>query len=196
MNLFLLAGGSVVGKAVDFAISPYPPSFDNEPMVFGWALFARLLITSLSAATLVRLYTRNRQENLAANHPVFYHRAVTMCFLTAAMLGASSDVITYLFWGEVTNATIAIVLLIAQILNATTMIPFLMALFVPIWLGWLRHAGIVKTAPSITLNGVVNDVRVTWQSAHLPVQLFCYSAIGSAIVTVGKYARWAGYELF
>lgn len=186
----MLQHGSVIGQALEHVSSPFPPSFDNNPLVFGWALFARLLIFLLSASTLVKLRARNISENLAANHPVFYHRVATASFLWAALLGSLSDVITYLFWGEVSVGATAIALLISRLLDALTMIPFLMALFVPLWVRWMCRIGILTPAPSMTLNGLVNDVRSTWTSASIPLQLLAYSAIASATTTVGKYWLW------
>lgn len=186
----IMQHGSVIGRTLESASSPYPPSFDNNPLVFAWALFARLLIFSLSAATLLRIRERNIKDGIPANHPVYYHRMVMASFLWAAMLGSLSDVLTYLFWNEVSIPLTAFVLLMSRLLDAFTMVPFLMALFVPVWLGWLCRVGILDTAPSMTLNGVVNDIRATWTSAAVPLRLLAYSAVGSALVTVGKWWLW------
>lgn len=190
LTLMAQLPGAAMGRALEAAHSPYPPSFDNNPLVFGWALFARLLVLNLAMATVLRLYARNRTERLTANHPVYYHRMVSICFLWTALLASGGDVLTYLFWGEVSNTITAVVMLLSRLLDALTMIPFLMALFVPIWLRWLRVMGLIPTAPSITLNGVVSDMRVTWGSFALPLALLAYSAIGSAGVTILKYWLW------
>ena len=186
----VLAHGSVIGRTLEAAGSPYPPSFDNNPLVFGWALFARLLIFLLSTATLLKIRERNVKERLAANHPVYYHRVTIASFLWAALLGSLSDVLTYLFWNEVTVGLTATVLLLSRLLDALTMIPFVMALFVPLWLRWLCRVGVLTTAPSFILSGIVNDVRATWTSAAIPIRLTVYSAGGAALVTVAKYWLW------
>jgi F0F1-type ATP synthase assembly protein I len=182
--------GDMIGRAVDFAVSPYPPSFDNNPLIFGWALFARLLIMLLAAATLARMSSKARVDKLPGNHPVFYHRAVITAFLWAALIGSTSDVLTYLVWNEVSNATTSIVLLISRLLDAISVIPFLCALFPTIVLNWLCHIGVLRRSPTITLNGVVNDVRAVWDSKTVPLQLLAYSAVGAAAVTTGKYVLW------
>lgn len=189
---------SMIGDVMDATAvtSPYPPSFDNNPLIFGWALFARLLVFSLSVATLIRIRANNIAERLPANHPVYHHRMVTVALLWAALCGSLSDVVTYLFWGEVSTGSTAIVLLLAQLLNALTLIPFLMALFTPLWLKWLCTMGVLNAAPTITLNGLVNDVRSTWLSASIPIRLLMYSAISSALVTVGKYMLWLEHGRF
>jgi hypothetical protein len=188
--------GTVIGPVMEAARGPYPPSFDNSPIVFGWALFSRILILTLSVASLVRISSRNRTEKVEANHPVYYHRMTVSCFLTAAAMGSLSDVINYLTWGEVSERSTMICLMTSQILNALTMFPMVMALFVPVWLRWLCRAGVLKTAPKMTLNGVVNDVRTTWESASIPMQLLVASAIGSAAVTVAKYWWWREHGAF
>ena len=55
--------------------------------------------------------------------------------------------------------------------------------------------GLLRVAPSMTLNGIVNDVRVMWDSAAVPLRLFAISALGSALVTYGKYWLWRGHGL-
>jgi hypothetical protein len=182
---------TVIARTLEAAASsPYPPSFDNNPLVFGWALFARLLVLLLSVSTLIKLRDRNIKERIPANHPVYYHRMVNASFLWAAVLASGGDVMTYLFWNEVSVGMTATVLLIAKLLDALTMIPFIMALFVPVWMKWLCQIGILKTAPSMTLNGLVNDARATWTSAGLPIRLTLYSAAAAALTTVAKYWLW------
>ena len=186
----MAAATSPIAQALDAVPSPYPPSFDNNPLLFAWALFARILIVLMASATLVRVVSRNRMEKIEANHPVYYHRMTVACFLWAALIGALSDVLTYLFWGEATATLTYVIFVSARILDGLTMFPFLMALFVPLWLRWLCEAGVLKTAPQLTLNGVINDVRTMWDSKSIPLLLLGYSALGSAAVTVGKYWLW------
>lgn len=185
-----LAQGAVVERAVEFAASPYPPSFDNSPLVFGWALFSRLLIAMLSMATIVRVVSRNRAEQVAWNHPVYMHRTTFAMLLWGALLGSAGDVITYLFWGEVPDLWISRLLLLARVMDGMTMFPFLAALFVPVWLGWLFAAGLISRKEQMTINGVVNDLRSTWDSKTVPLQLAAYSAVGAALVTALKYWMW------
>jgi hypothetical protein len=186
---------SVAPVVINTAASPFPPSFDNNPMVFAWALFARMLVFSLASATVVKIMARNAAERLPTNHPVYYHRLVMMCFLWTAIMGSSSDVMTYLFWGEASVETTSFILLLCRVIDACTMAPFVMALFVPVWMRWLRNAGWVRFQPTIVLNGVINDVRVTWTSATIPLQLLTYSLIASGMVTVGKYLLWVEHAL-
>jgi hypothetical protein len=188
--LLAMQHGTVVGQALNAVNSPYPPSFDNNPMIFGWALFARLLVLLLSTSTLVRLRGRNIAERIAPNHPVYYHRAVTQCLLWGAGIGSLSDVLTYLFWGEVSIGITATVLLVSRILDGLTLFPFLMALFVPFWVKWLCDIGFLKIAPSMMLNGVVNDLRATWTSTEIPIRLSQQAAIAAFMITVGKYWLW------
>ena len=186
----LAASSSPIAQALEAVPSPYPPSFDNNPLLFAWALFARILIVLMASATLVRVASRNRVEQIEANHPVYYHRMTVACFLWGALIGAGSDVLTYLFWGEGTPTFTYFVFVTARVLDGLTMFPFLMALLVPLWLKWLCEIGFLKSAPALTLNGVINDVRTMWDSKSIPLLLLGYSALGSAAVTVGKYWLW------
>lgn len=186
----MASASTPITQAINAVMSPYPPSFDNNPALFAWALFARILIVLMAAATLVKISSRNRMEGIEANHPVYYHRMTVCCFLWGAMIGSLSDALTYLFWGEVGDAVTYFIFVAARVLDGMTMFPFLMALFVPLWLRWLCEIGVLKSAPTLTLNGVINDVRTTWDSKSIPLLLLGYSALGSAAVTVGKYWLW------
>lgn len=149
-----------------------------------------MLIVMLSMATIVRLTSRNRAENIAWNHPVYLHRTAFVMMLWAAFLGSSGDVLTYLFWNEVSAAWTARLLMLAKALDGMTMVPFIAALSVPVWLGWLFALGVIKPTESITINGVVHDLRSTWDSKTVPLRLGIYSAVGAALVTVLKYWLW------
>lgn len=171
------------------ASSPvYPPSFDASPSLFAWALFSRLLILTLSSATVVRLVSLTRAEGLSSTHPAFYHRVMIGCFLTAAALGSLSDVMIWLSWGEVGPRTMGNYLMLSRGLDGLTMVPFLMGLFTPFWLWWLRSTGwigrddVVLTGPS--------DARLTWTRVGVPVRLTLLCAVGALLVTGGKYAAW------
>lgn len=170
----------------------FPPSFDNSPVLFGLALFARLLIMLLSAATIVRIASRTRAEHLPCDHPVYYHRMMVGCLLAAACLGSSSDVLTWVMWGELSDYGMGQVMLLCKALDAATMLPFLMALFVPYWIRYLRKCGVLQGAGSFVLNGVMQDMRITWGQVGIPLRLVAWSAAGAAGVAFSKWALWFG----
>lgn len=194
--LLQAARTSAIGQALEHVNSPYPPSFDNNPAIFGWALFARLLILLLSTATLIRLRSRNASERVPANHPVYSHRMVIMCLLWAAALGSSSDVLTYLFWGEVTVRATTVVLLLSRLLDAFSIIPFAMALCVRVWIAWLCDIGVFRRSDNFVINGMFHDMRATWASFSVPMMLVMWSAFGSAAVTGMKYWAWLQHGSF
>lgn len=186
----LAEGPGLVTISQQATNSPYPPSFDNNPIVFGWALFARLLVFTMSAATIVRVHSRQRIERLPVNHPVYHHRMANLCFLYAAMLGSLSDCLTYLLWNETGEYLTTLVMLLARVFDGWTMFPFVMALFVPVWMRWLKEIGIVRPAPSMLMGGMYHDMKATWPTFRIPLQLLFYSAGTSVFATVGKYFLW------
>jgi hypothetical protein len=186
----IVTGTSAVGEALVAVNSPYPPSFDNNPLVFGWALFGRLLVLMLASATLFRIRARNQIECLPSNDPTYLKRLVIVCLLWSAVLGSLSDVLTYLFWGEVTLSMTQVILLISRLLDALTMFPFVMALSVSAWTAWLFSIGIMRRKSLRRVDMVFSDMRPVWISAAIPLRLMIYSAVGSAMVTVIKYWLW------
>jgi hypothetical protein len=181
----------IVGQMV--ANSPaFPPSFDNSPVLFGMALFARLLIALLSAATIVRIISRTRIERLPCDHPVYYHRMMVGCLLTSACMGSTSDVLNWLLWGELSAAGMGRVMLICKLLDALTMVPFLMALFVPYWVKYLRRCGMFHGAGAYVLSGKMQDMRITWGQVGVPMRLVAWSAFGAAGAAFSKYVLWFG----
>lgn len=170
----------------------FPPSFDDNAFLFGWALFARLMVLMLASATVVRLVSRTRVEALPCNHPVFYHRAAFIMVLVATMLGSGADVITYLPWGEVQADTMARYMTAARIMDGLTVFPFTMALFVPLWVAGLGMCAGMPRMDSFRLSGAIHDIRTTWPSAAIPLRLAGWCAFGASLVTLGKWAAWYG----
>lgn len=168
----------------------FPPSFDGTPALFAWALFARLLILMLSAATVVRLVSRLRAERIPCDHPVFYHRMMIICLLTAASFGSLSDVLTWLLWGEVSPGEMSLVLALGRVLDGLSVVPFLMGLFVPFWVFYLRKCGLLRGAGAFDLSQGVADMRVTWGQIGVPLSLTLWCAAGALLVTAGKWADW------
>lgn len=195
-HALLIAANSATSNMATYMApsSPaFPPSFDNNPVLFGITLFARILVSLLSAATIVRLVSRTRVEGLACNHPVFYHRMSFTSLLCAAWLGSTSDVLTYLFWNEVTPTTYGTIMTVSRVFDATTMIPFLMALFVPWWVGLFMQCGWRRPGRDFMLTGVFHDVKSTWGSSMVPFKLTGWAAAGAASVTLCKWAMWYGH---
>jgi hypothetical protein len=186
------AAGNTVGRVMQAAASPYPPSFDNNPLVFGWTLFARMIVLLLAVATLLRLRSRNKRERIPSNHPVYYHRLTLICFLWGAALSSGSDTLTYLFWGEVTPAVTRVVLLVSRVMSALTMVPFVGALFTPVWVRWLQGLGLMPVA-DVGMANRVSDARAPWTSFRLPGSLAIQAAVASAAVTYWKYWLWVDH---
>ncbi len=182
-----------VAVAMSVAASPvFPPSFDNNAFVFGWALFARLTVLMLASATVVRLVSRTRAERLPCDHPVFYHRASFIALLVSTMIGSGADVVAYLPWGEVAAPTMANLLVLSRFMDGLTVFPFAMALFVPVWVAGFGYCAGLPRGESFRLSGAIHDLRTTWPSAAIPLRLAAWCAIGAFLVTFGKWALWYG----
>lgn len=168
----------------------FPPSFDNSPVLFGLALFSRILIAALASATVVRIISRTRLERLPCDHPVYYQRMMIGCLLVASILGSGSDVITWLSWGELSNVGMARMFLVTKTMDALTSVPFIMALFVPYWVKFLRQRGLLQGCGVFELNTTLSDIRVTWGQIGVPLRLVAWSAAGAAGVAFSKWYLW------
>lgn len=172
----------------------FPPSFDNSPLLFGLALFSRLLIVVLASATVVRIVSRTRLERLPCDHPVYYQRMMIGCLLMASILGSGSDVITWLSWGELTDLGMGRMFLVTKTMDALTSVPFIMALFVPYWIKFLRGRGWIQGHGIFELNTALADIRVTWGQIGVPLSLAAWSAAGAAGVAFSKWYLWYAFH--
>lgn len=171
----------------------FPPSFDGNPVLFALALFARSLILAMALATIVRLTSISRAEGVSKSSPIYYHRLSICLLMTAAALGAGSDVLVWLLWGEASEATMTVALTVSKVMDTLTIGPFLLALFVPYWMLWLRKHKLLVQPIEITVKGVAGDLRATWTSLGTPLTLLFQCGVGSAAVAAVKWYSWVGH---
>jgi hypothetical protein len=124
----------------------FPPSFNDNPWSYGFALFSLALITSVSLAYVIGVVLERWREreinakvrNAAAPPPrlgmtlLTYHRLILCGLLSTIILGAGPDVILLLAWGEASDEAMWWIFQIDRVGDACTIAPFLMSMFLTI----------------------------------------------------------------
>lgn len=126
----------------------FPPSFDENPLSYGFALFSLTLIVAISLAILLgyllerrtNLEVSARLGNMVAQPPrpfslVDMHRLIVSGFLLTIVFGAFPDVLFLLAWGEAAGSTMNSLLWIDRIGDGLTVIPFLCSASLVLWAG-------------------------------------------------------------
>lgn len=129
------------------ATSAYPPSFEGNPLTYGFALFSLTLICAFSVAMLMQFVFEARarravqeinellpyDEPLSWSSPLTIHRCIVSCFLFTILFGAFPDVILLFAWGEATRDTMDTLFLIDRIGDGLVFLPFSAAVALSAW---------------------------------------------------------------
>ncbi|WP_066723596.1 hypothetical protein [Sphingomonas pituitosa] len=124
----------------------FPPSFNDNPLSYGFALFSLALITSISLAYVIAAVlerSREREVNAKIRNVALppsptgltllsYHRLILCGLLLTIILGAGPDVLLLLAWGEASDEAMWWIFQLDRVCDAATIIPFLMSMFLTI----------------------------------------------------------------
>lgn len=135
-----------MNSAIDVAngLTRFPPSFDNNPALYAFALFSLSLITSISLGIVIGygLEARRAREvdrliqnqltrvDTPALSPVSIHRLIVSGFLLTIIFGALPDVLVMLAWGEAADTTMTILFDVDRAFDGLTLLPFLGSVFI------------------------------------------------------------------
>lgn len=124
----------------------FPPSFEGEPLSYGFALFSLTLICALSLAMLMQFVfeakARREAQKIAANRicepvpfasPLAIHRWIISGFLVTILLGALPDVLVLFAWGEARDSTMEWLFFVDRICDGLTIFPFTTAAVLSAW---------------------------------------------------------------
>lgn len=125
---------------------PFPPSFEGNPLSYGFALFSLTLICALSIGMLLQFWfearARKAAQKIAINlvcekvpfaSPLSIHRWIIAGFLVTILFGALPDVLVLFAWGEATNETMECLFLADRIGDGLTVAPFTCAAVLSAW---------------------------------------------------------------
>lgn len=175
-------------------LSAFPPSFEGSPWAFCFALFALILVVSLSLAQVLRHACeagRDRALQRKFGHrfafrgqPAFWttlgiYRWKVSCLYLTILFGAVGDVAVMLAWGEVNARTMETLLQMDRILDGATIFPFLAAVALAAWSDQAIPAQLAYPEPQ--------PVRPPkWHRLRASIRIVTLIAIIALGVTIGK----------
>lgn len=129
------------------ALSPFPPSFDDNPWSYGFALFSAVLISSLCLAHLLgyafdyhrtleadrKRGTARRARFLNFGSAECVYRMIVGGLLTALLVRVLPDAVVMLAWGEASSETMTILFGIDRYLDGLAIIPFIFSSLLLVW---------------------------------------------------------------
>lgn len=162
------------------AHSRFPPSFDDNPFTYAFALASMSAIAFVSIGLLLSWWFEARDhrtirrmhfndltfpqgpgfwERLFTRRPMtlfHYHRVIMGSFLVSFILGTMPDAIVMILWGEAHDATMAIAFDADRICDGLAMIPFMFAVVV----GWRCSDSLVHALAS---PGEYEPPAISWR---------------------------------
>lgn len=126
----------------------FPPSFEDSPIAYAFALFSLALITAISLAVVINYVLEERRarelERRVGKLPrtllgsryaeitlLRLHRLIASGFLLTIIFGALPDVLVLLAWGEASDTTMWALFQLDRFFDGMTLLPFLAS----IWIG-------------------------------------------------------------
>lgn len=131
-------------------LSPrFPPSFDDSPFAYAFALFSLTIVTALSLSIVIGYALEGRREREIsrrignwASAPrkngvtlLGLHRVIVGGFLLTIIMGALPDVLVLLAWGEASDETMWTLFLVDRAFDGLLLLPFLFSVFITIKAG-------------------------------------------------------------
>lgn len=170
----------------------FPPSFDNSPLSYGFAVFSLTLVSALSLAQLLSYWFEGRArreaqkiamnlvtEPLASFSALQVHRMIVSGFLLTILFGALPDVLVLLFWGEAADRTMEALFLIDRVLDGALLFPFLWSIAMLAY----AYQAIPQT---LVRNAGVGLARPTWQMVRDKLKIIGAVLVLAVGVTLAK----------
>lgn len=174
--------------------SPFPPSFEGNPLAYGFGLFGDVVAAALALTLLLTyLFEARRHPQILAmvdapeNFPVkrawsplFLYRATITSLLSFVVMRALPDAIWMLAWGEVSESTIRFLLAADLVFDGLALGPMFMAVLCWCWGRQVIPQMLVTELRAGITGGPPWDVL--WKNGRI-VLVVLVIAIG---VTIGK----------
>ncbi len=194
LSLFLLLGAknNITPRTVDMT-TRFPPTFEDNALAYGFALFSLTVISAVSLAFLsAAMFEGRLRKQLISqlNNPVkqalfnprstlsLYRFQIT-CLLWMALIGTLPDVLVLLFWGEASSPVMWFLFQFDRVCDGFAGIPF--AMFA---LSYVLSGGAIKHR--LALDAVDVPLQPRWVQVKDEVRIVAI-ALGMALgVTLYK----------
>jgi len=174
--------------------SPFPPSFEGNPLSYAWGLFGDTVAAAL-ALTLLLGYVfegrRKRQVNKALDNyvveppvaqwsPLWLYRHGQLGFFTFVVMRTLPDALWMLMWGEVHTPTIKFLLMLDMVADGFSIFPLLYATMM-----WAYGRQVI---PQKLAEGVAIAVsgKAPWDVILKNLRIVAVVIVISLLVTIGK----------
>lgn len=170
----------------------YPPSFDDNPLTYGFAIFSLTLICAFSIAMLMhfvfearakraalKMFHQPSQPPLPWASPLTIHRSIVICFLCTILLGAFPDVLVLFAWGEASDRTMTTLFLMDRIGDVLNFAPFTAAVALSAWGSQVVPQQLIRDTP-------VTVLPPTWRTVKDQAKIVAMVLIIAIGVTIAK----------
>lgn len=177
--------------------SPFPPSFEGNPLAYGFGLFGDVVASSLALTLLLTYLLEARRarhisvlvENYAKDDnparawtPLFLYRATVCSLLLFVVMRSLPDALWMLAWGEVSESTIRFLLALDLVSDGAAIFPLFFSVLCWCWGRQVIAQMLVVEVKSGITGGPPWDT--IWKNGRI-VLVVMLIAIG---VTIGKAA--------
>lgn len=174
--------------------SPFPPSFEGNPLAYGFGLFGDVVAAALALAMLLGILLegrRNREISRLLRNPVdlppigpwtplFIYRASTVSMLVFIIMRALPDAVWMLAWGEVSETTIRVLLAVDLWCDGLALLPMFFSVVCWVWGRQVIPQRLIVETGSVSAHRP--DWGLIWKNGRI-VLVVLLIAIG---VTIGK----------
>lgn len=174
--------------------SPFPPSFDGNPLSYAFGLFGDIVAASLATAILLSFVFEKRRFRQvhkilgivpAPTHavpwtPLWLYRTGMICFLSFVVMRALPDALWMLAWGEVEVETIELLLMIDLLADGFSIIPLFAAS-----LAWAWGRQVIPQKLTEGRTAIVSG-RPPWDVVLKNGRIVLVVIVISILVTIGK----------
>lgn len=127
--------------------SPFPPTFDGNPLSYGFGLFGDVVASALALTLLLSYLFESRRhraiakmvdaQNQTYGHrawsPLFLYRSTVSSLLLFVVMRSLPDAVWMLAWGEVPEPTIRLLLVLDLISDGLALVPLFFAVLCWCW---------------------------------------------------------------
>lgn len=168
----------------------FPPAFHNNGFAYSFALFALLILASVSLAQIVRTARCLEPSRNGWNSPVSVARLIVSCLYAVIFLGTFPDVVVLLLWNEVTDPVMQDIWAADRVFDGLTLVPFVAAIYLSLRAESKITGQLLYTVGQVLGNDKpVVDLRINFLLLRPQIKLAILAAFIAAGISLGK---WTG----
>jgi hypothetical protein len=170
---------TIAQRALGYAESPFPVSFDGNGALYASALFTLLIVCSLTImvgfAHAQRLWIDRKEGKTLA----WAFRTLVVSVCTAAFIRAAPEVVYMIAYADASAATLQAILIVKRLMDTITLVPFL---------GWVSMVWLYGTEIEFAIKRPASRMWIDHRSHRLKrfATVVILSAAFAVTVTAGR----------